>query len=339
MATQRARLAALSLCAWCLAWDPAWGQQAAIATRPFSELAIYPEREAFASVLSLNDSRIAAEISARIVEIPVEVGQVVERGAVLVRLDPADFELAVQQAEAALEAVRARAVLARSQLERARALMQQGFISSEALNQREAEARAAAADASAGEAALARARRGLAKSVVRAPFRAIVRERLASVGEIASPGTQLLRVLDASRIEVSAQVSSDDAAELPRVKQIAFVDQAATRYALKLIRVVPALDPRERSQEARLRFTGEPALPGAAGRVLWKTQRAHVPAAFVLRRDGQLGVFVAENGKARFVALPEAQEGRPAALDLPAQTRIVTEGRLQLRAGDAIGGK
>jgi RND family efflux transporter MFP subunit len=332
-AIQRALLAALLLCAC----SPASAQAVAAATQPFAEIAIYPEREAFATVLSLNDSRIAAEVSARILEIPVEVGQVVERGAVLVRLDGADFELAVRQAEAALEAVRARARLARSQLERARALVEQGFVSSEALNQRESEARAAAADVRANEAALASARRSLGKTVVRAPFRAIVRERLANVGEIASPGTQLLRVLDASRIEVSAQVQSEDAAELPHVKQITFVDQAGVQYPLRLVRVVPALDPRERSQEARLRFAGKAALPGSAGRLLWKTRRAHVPAAFIVRRDGQLGVFVAEGGKARFVPLPEAQEGRPAAVSLPAQTRIVTDGRLQLRPGDSIG--
>jgi RND family efflux transporter MFP subunit len=327
----RAVLAASLLCACGFAH----AQAVAIATQPLSQLAVYPEREAFATVLSLNDSRIAAEVSARIVEIPVEIGQVVERGALLVRLDAGDFDLAVRQAEAALEAVRARAQLARAQLERARALKEQGFISSEALNQRESEARAAAAEAASSEAALASARRALGKSVVRAPFRAIVRERLASVGEIASPGTPLLRVLDASRIEVSAQVHNEDAGELPRVKQVDFVDQAGKAYPVRLLRVVPALDPRERSQEARLRFAAQPALPGSAGRLLWRTQRAHVPAAYVLRRDGQLGVFVAEDGKARFVPLREAQEGRPAAVDLPPQTRIVTEGRLQLRPGDS----
>jgi RND family efflux transporter MFP subunit len=281
-AIQRALLAALLLCAC----SPASAQAVAAATQPFAEIAIYPEREAFATVLSLNDSRIAAEVSARILEIPVEVGQVVERGAVLVRLDGADFELAVRQAEAALEAVRARARLARSQLERARALVEQGFVSSEALNQRESEARAAAADVRANEAALASARRSLGKTVVRAPFRAIVRERLANVGEIASPGTQLLRVLDASRIEVSAQVQSEDAAELPHVKQITFVDQAGVQYPLRLVRVVPALDPRERSQEARLRFAGKAALPGSAGPVasaiMWGLGFATILTLFVI---------------------------------------------------------
>ena len=126
------------------------------------------------------------------------------------------------------------------------------------LNQRESEARAAAADVRANEAALTSARRSLGKTVVRAPFRAIVRERLANVGEIASPGTQLLRVLDASRIEVSAQVQSEDAAELPHVKQITFVDQAGVQYPLRLVRVVLLWT---RASAARRRGCALPAKP------------------------------------------------------------------------------
>ncbi len=324
---------ALLACAFC----EAAAQTVTVTARPFGEVAIYPERQAFANVVTLNDSRIAAEVSARIVEIPVEVGQTVERGTVLARLDARDFELAAQQAGAALEAARARSQLADSQLERAKALVEQGFVSSEALSQRESDARAAAADVAANNAALAAARRNVQKSVIRAPFRAIVRERLASVGEIASPGMQLLRVLDASRIEVSAQIQPADAEDLRRAKKPVFTAQTGERYALKLVRIVPALDMRERSQEARLRFSRQSsALPGTAGRLVWDSGRPHLPPDLVVRRNGQLGAFVAEGNKARFVPLPDAEEGRPAPVDLPAGTAVITEGRLQLQPGDAV---
>ena len=66
-------------------------QTTPVATQSFDQLAIYPQKEAFATVISLNDSRIAAEVTARIVDIPVEVGQVVPKGATLVRLDARDY--------------------------------------------------------------------------------------------------------------------------------------------------------------------------------------------------------------------------------------------------------
>jgi len=48
-----------------------------IEARPLAEIALYPERDASASVVALNESRIAAEISGRIEEIAVEPGQTI----------------------------------------------------------------------------------------------------------------------------------------------------------------------------------------------------------------------------------------------------------------------
>lgn len=329
----RLMLTALAL----LAAIPALAQSRppAVSARAFGEIALHPEREAYAAVISLNDSKVSAEVSARIVDIPVQVGQVVERGAVLARLDPEDYRLELERAAAALKASQARAELAQAQLARARALVEQRFISQEALNQRESEAKTIDAEVAANRAQLATARRGLEKCTVRAPFKAIVRQRLGQVGESAAPGTPLVQILDAGRMEVSAALQPADARELAQVPQTAFATQSQ-RYPVRLLRIVPALDPRERSQEARFAFVREGALPGTAGRVLWRTLRPHLPADLVVRRDGGLGVFVAESGRARFVPLPEAEEGRPAPADLPAAALVVTEGRLQLRPGDPI---
>jgi len=56
----------------------------------------------------------------------------------------------------------------------------------------------------------------------------------------------------------------------------------------------------------------------------------------VLRRGTQLGVFVAANGKALFVAIPQAQEGRPVAANLAANAAIIINGRYQLQNGDTV---
>ena len=48
------------------------------------------------------------------------------------------------------------------------------------------------------------------------------------------------------------------------------------------------------------------------------------------------GVFVANDEHARFVAIPGAQEGRPAAVDLPAETLIVVRGHTRLQDGDSL---
>jgi hypothetical protein len=55
-----------------------------------------------------------------------------------------------------------------------------------------------------------------------------------------------------------------------------------------------------------------------------------------MRRGGQLGVFVLETDRARFVALPGAEEGRPADSTLPGATLLIDEGRQRLRDGDSV---
>lgn len=314
----------------------ALAQEAPVVTvAPLAEVAIHPERDASAQVVSLNESRIAAEIAGRLEVMAVEVGQRIARGALVARLDCRDHQLSRERAAAALAAAQARQGLAEQQLRRGRELRAQGFVSEEALAGRVTEVAVLSADASQAGAQLASAARTVDKCVVRAPFSAIVRERLGQVGELAAPGTPLALLVDAERIEVSAQVQAKDVRSLELAAQPAFVGLGGTR-ALALLRVSPAIDRQARTLEARLRFTGAAAAPGAAGRVTWRDATPHLAPELLVRRDSRLGVFVDDGGTARFHALPEAQEGRPARADLPSGARVVVKGQLTLKDGQRL---
>jgi RND family efflux transporter MFP subunit len=315
---------------------PALAQERpAVSVKPLAEVAIYPERDASAQVVSLNESRIAAEIAGRIEAVPVEVGQRIERGAVVARIDCRDHELARQRARAALDAGRSRLALAEQQLARARELRAQGYFAEEALAARVTEVEVLRADAAQAEAQLGAAARAVGKCVVRAPFPAIVRERLGQVGELAAPGTPLAVLVDAGRIEVAAEVQAKDAPSLAQARTVRFLGPGGER-ALALVRISPAIDPQTRAVDARLRFTGAAAAPGASGRIVWRDDEAHVPPELVVRRAGRLGLFVDDAGTARFYALPEAQEGRPARAGLPREARIVVKGQLALQDGQRL---
>ena len=315
---------------------PALAQERpAVSVKPLAEVAIHPERDASAQVVSLNESRIAAEIAGRIEAVPVEVGQRIERGAVVARIDCRDHELARQRALAALDAGRSRLALAEQQLSRARELRAQGYFAEEALAARITEVEVLRADAAQAEAQLGAAARAVGKCVVRAPFPAIVRERLGQVGELAAPGTPLAVLVDAGRIEVAAQVQAKDAPSLAQARTVRFLGTGGER-ALALVRISPAIDPQTRAVDARLRFTGAAAAPGASGRIVWRDDEAHVPPELVVRRAGRLGLFVDDAGTARFHVLSEAQEGRPARVDLPGSSRVVVSGQLALKDGQRL---
>ncbi len=299
------------------------------------QLAFHPLRDAPATTISLNDSRIGSQIAGLVERLPVRVGERVAKGQTLATLDCRGNRIKQRQAEAALTAARARLTLARQQLRRSRSLVKERNIPKETLDQRETELNTARADLAAAEAALDQARLAVAHCTVTAPFAGVVLERLAGEGEWIAPGKPLVRLLDDRRLEVSAQVPLQRLESLRRAAET-WLQAGDRRYPLRLLRLVPAVDPRGHYREARLAFTADTALPGSSGRLGWRDARPHLPADLPLRRNGVLGVFVNDDGIARFHPLPGAVEGMPAPSDLPADTRVILEGRWGLRDGDPV---
>jgi RND family efflux transporter MFP subunit len=318
------------LCAPVLAAPPP-----AVKSRPLSELAIHPQREASAQAVSLNFARLSAELAARIDSIPVEPGQRIAKGAVVAQLDCTDIRIAAQRAQAALESSQARLNLARLQLQRSTELAAQNFISGDALDAKKTEVAVVAAEVRLDTAARAAAQRDVGKCTLHSPFPAIVEARLAQVGELASPGTPVVQLWDTSRLQLAVQLQADDADRLPQSTPV-FVSQGR-EYAVKLLRVSPAMNPASRTREARFSFARTAPAPGSSGVLRWRDPRAYVPADYLIRRAGQLGVFVVSGQTVRFVPLAGAQEGRPAAADaLPADAALVTDGRFALQDGMAV---
>jgi len=306
-----------------------------VQTRPFSALAIYPPHSAPASVVSNNRSRISAEIGARIVAIPVRVGDRVKKGALLAQLENADLALALERQQAALQAIDAKLELARYELRRAQSLSKKQAVSEQLLRQREAAVDTLLAERRGQQAAVAQARRQLDKTELRAPFDAVVLARPGQVGELAGPGTPLLQIIDTDSLEVSAALPASLAETLRDDDSPAFVSDGI-RHPLRLRRITPALDTRSHTREARLEFTGSAALPGASGELVWRSAEPRLPAEFVSRRNGRLGVLIRDGDRARFVVLARAENGRPAVAELPPDTAIITAGRYRVDDGDAL---
>lgn len=326
----------LALCLFALMCAPVMAAPPlAVKSRPLSELVHYPQREAQAQVVSLNLSRLSAQINARIDSILVEPGQRIARGAVIARLDCRDYQIAAERAQAALESAQARHKLAQLQLQRSTELAAQNFISGDALDAKKTEMEVISAEVKLNLAERATARRDVEKCTLRSPFPAIVDARLAQVGEFASPGTPLVQLWDSSKLQLSVQVPQALSGSLTAAKSPVFVSQGR-EYPVKLLRISPALNPASRMREARFDLGNTKPAPGSHGVLRWRDDRPHLAAEYLLNRGGRLGVFVLEGQKARFVPLAEAQEGRPAPVALPPATRLITDGRFALQDGTTV---
>ena len=294
-----------------------------------------PVYSAPATVVARHEPRIAAEIAAKVVALPVDVGDRVEPGDELARMDCARYEAQQAAATAALTRAAAQHEFAARQLQRAQDLRRKKSISEELLDQRRTELAGAETDEQSARASLRQTAIDVTNCVVRSPLSAVVTARHVSVGDYVAPGSPLLDLTELAGQEVSVALRSDQVDAFREAGDWEYVASADTR-ALRLRKILPVADPLARTREARLVFDAEPAIPGSAGRVTWSGGDAQIPAEYLVRRDGQLGVFVLDGGSSRFVPLSDALEGRPAATTLPPDTRLITSGRQRLNDGDTV---
>lgn len=306
-----------------------------VTVQRLADAAVTVEGSAPAEVEALARTRVVARLSADVIELPHEIGERVERGATVARLDCTDYETALEQAEARLAELRARRRLANVRLERTRKLREREAVSADRLDEMDAERDALEASARAQRARVRAARRDVERCTVAAPFAGLVVARPGEPGAFVQPGSPLVELVASDRIELRARVTETDARALSAARRAWFTANGQ-RHLVERIGIVEAADTRSRTRGARFRFNGTPPLPGTAGRVRWVAHERAVPADLLVRRDGRLGVFVVRDGRARFHALPEAIEGRPAPTDLSPDSRLVIRGRYGLSDGEAV---
>lgn len=206
---------------------------------------------------------LVPQVSGRVVSIAEEFAEGAEfqPGTVLVKIDDADYRLALVRAEARvaeahtnLERELANAKLKQEQWADKR---QKGAPTPFALNEPQvAEARAKIRSA---EAELAEARLNLARTEISVPFLGRVVERSVGIGQFVTAGTKLGRVFSTDRIEVRLPLTDMQLVELnlplgfmaegdnaPQVTFRASVGSEEHRWAGRIVRTQAAIDQQTR---------------------------------------------------------------------------------------------
>lgn len=316
----------------CYSFSPAQAETF-VRAKPLSELLIEPVFDAPASVIAKNSPTISAEINARIIDFIADVGDKVEDGDPLIQLECDYYQSVYKSSLAGRDELKADQKFARDQLERARSLKKN--ISNEARDQRENELNSITAKLRAQNERILQAKIDVDRCEIKAPFNAVVTERLTSVGELAVPGTPLIKITQLDEAEISAQISPARSSSLQASNKIWFYTEGQI-YPASLDHLLPVIDTRGRTREARFTFTQESAVIGSTGRLMWQVKAAQLPAEYILQRNGKLGCFLVKDDKADFHLLDDALEGQPATIDLPPDTLIITEGRNRLQDGETI---
>jgi hypothetical protein len=160
-------------------------------------------------------------------------------------------------------------------------------------------------------------------------------ERQAQVGNYAQPGTPLITIVQTDQREIDVDLDPRYAINIPAVSELRFSSQGQ-EWPVSFARLSSVIDRSSRIVKGRFNFVGEPAPIGASGQLVWYERTGLVPAALIVQRGSQLGIFLASSDTAKFFAIPSAQEGRPATVDMPADTEIVSRGHIRLQDGDSL---
>ena len=262
-------------------------------------------------------SEVTPQVSGHVIATPVNVGAFVQKGDVLVRLDPRDATLRLQQVQASLQQLEAEAQRAKVEAERNSQLVQSGDISRSSYERLTAQLAVADAGVAQARAQVASAQKAVDDTTIRAPFGGHVSARGVAVGEYVTTASKVATVVQIQPIKLHLQVPEADATRLrPGMTVEAEVSaHPNTRFTGKVAALNVAIDPSSRAMTVEASFPNRdsrltPGMFGSADVRLPATERAlFVPKeAVVPTPDGESSaIYIVDGGKARLQVVQAAE--------------------------------
>jgi RND family efflux transporter MFP subunit len=295
------------------------------------------------------ESVIGFRVSGKIVQRAVNVGDRVEVGQVIARLDDTDLKLAENSAKAAVASARSRRDVASDNLERAKVLLPKAIISQAAYDTRKNELDAAASALESAQAQLLQAANAVSYATLTADKAGIVTAVAGEPGQVVGAGQAVITLADAGETEIAIAIPEQDAGRIvvgqsaritlwagPRtstagnIREIAGQADAASRtYAVR----VAASDP---PPSMRLGMTATVAI-----RIAEEAAAMVVPLAALTEAEGAPVVFVVDADRksvraTRVTVAAAVDDGVRIGGGLRAGDMVVTAGVQFLRDGTRI---
>ena len=270
------------------------------------------------------------EIDGRIDRLLFSEGQPVKKGALLVTLDSADQRARVAAAQADLK-------LAESRYKRSEELVTQNFISKQALDE-------ARANLDILHARLRQEQVALDKTMLRAPFAALVGLRQVSPGAYVSKGDDIVRLdaLGNLKLEVPVPETYLTLVRIGLPITLTIDALPGQSFSGKVHAIDPVVDPVSRNVRVRARIANPKGQlkPGMFARAVadlgGKTHAILLPEQVIVPRPDGNYVFLAVNGKAelRNVVLGKREPGRVEIISgVAVGDTVILDGQIKLRPG------
>ncbi|MFO6418973.1 efflux RND transporter periplasmic adaptor subunit [Hylemonella sp. W303a] len=261
---------------------------------------------------AVRSALVKARVSGELQELTLREGDTVQLGQVIARIDPAEYAARLRQSKLQADAAKAQLDINQRQYQNNEALVQQGFISSTALDASLAQLNAARANYQAALAAADVAQKSADDTVLRAPMSGQISQRLTQPGERVAIDARIVEIVDLSQMEIEAAISAADSVSV-RVGQQARlqVEGVPETLTARVARINPSAQTGSRSVLVYLKLdpqdiarTGLRQGLFAQGALATETVRAVAAPASAVRYDKpQPYLQVLDQGQVRHVSV------------------------------------
>jgi len=331
-------------------------QPVPVAVAVVGKRAIDQELPLSGSVLARRRSELSSEVDALVAEVPIEEGDVVKRGAVLIRLDATLAELEALTAAAALEEARSRYQEAVRQRDEAARLINKKYVAETDYKAKISEADTASAVIHRLDAEYRRQTELVNRHVIRAPFAGVVAKKQVEAGEWAEAGSPLLELVEIARLLVDVPVPQRFFARIHRDSpvRLRFDALPERQFDATVTFKIPVGHPAARTFPVRIEIDNSDRLiaPGMSARVVFLLKPSELTeAVLMLPRDAIVRLpdgtervwrVESDDGTARVKAVPVTTGRSFGALvemrsgALTPGDRIVVRGNESLKPGQLV---
>jgi RND family efflux transporter MFP subunit len=256
------------------------------------------------TVIGKLDSKVAAEVDGRI-DTVADVGDYVDKQAILAQLDNTIFRMQVDEANAEIMPIKARLDFYKREVGRLEKLAEQNNAAKNRLDEVKSNRNQALGELEVKKSRLAQARDRYKKTVVYAPFAGVITERYKTEGEWVSVGDEIIRVVNIEDLEIQARIQQSTVVHIKQGGQLVVTDGVDQTVAI-IKTIVRVGDDVSRLYEIRLAFTQPHWLSGHAVRIAIPADAARnvvaVPRDALVIRQNKTKVFrILENNTAEAV--------------------------------------
>ena len=306
-----------------------------VKTAPLQNVLYFPEYQFTGEVVPKETSQVSAELSAKLLELAVSIGDVVNQGDLLAALDCRDYQDKLALNQSAKKELLANLKLAKLQYDRLTDLNRRQLTADSAKDEALARKQALEAQLAAIDLQMQITEREISRCQITAPYQGVVTSKLVGAGQWLNPGTPVVMLtrLDNAEIEVKIPLAF---AKQPLLKGAQWLNPLGQTQSLRWLRASSVLAAQSKMRPVWF-AAPDSLLIGQTLSIGLQADQPYLPADYIVRRNGKLGFFADDQGVAKFVPIKGAQAGRPAPIEQALQSmKLVVDGQQSLQAGERL---